>query len=88
MLAAGMLAITGRIQREGEVVHLIGRRISDMSGELAAICEKDTVFPLPHGRGDELRRGSPGIDSRDRTPLGMRARDLYEPDRRIEALRI
>ncbi|MDE2517319.1 MAG: error-prone DNA polymerase [Rhodospirillales bacterium] len=37
VLGAHMLAVRGRIQREGEVVHLIAQRLEDYSAALAAI---------------------------------------------------
>lgn len=51
VLSAGMIAVSGRIQREGEVVHLVARKISDLSAELASIGEREGSFPLPHARG-------------------------------------
>src|SRR5215470_2822591 len=57
ILSAGMMAVYGRIQREGEVVHLVAHRLSDMSPELANVGDRDAAFPLPHGRGDELHHG-------------------------------
>ncbi len=40
----------------------------------------DTRFPLPQGRGDELRQGAPAPDPRDKgkTP---KPRDIYEKQR-------
>ena len=73
ILAARMLAVQGRIQREGEVVHLIEQRLQDLSGMLASVGERDTAFPLPHGRGDEFHHGSPAM-SRAFTPLAGRSR--------------
>ena len=35
ILAARMLGVKGRVQREGEVVHLIAHRLTDLSAELA-----------------------------------------------------
>ena len=54
ILSAGMMAIHGRIQREGDVVHLVAHRVSDLSNALASIGSRDATFPLPHGRGDEV----------------------------------
>ena len=65
ILSAGMMAVHGRIQREGEVVHLVAHRVSDLSNALASVGHRDTTFPLPHGRGDQLRHGSPGLDPRE-----------------------
>ena len=72
ILAARMLAVQGRIQREGEVVHLIAQRLHDLSGMLASVGERDAAFPLPHGRGDEFHHGSPGHDPRDHPPAGVK----------------
>jgi error-prone DNA polymerase len=61
ILAAGMIAVQGRVQREGEVVHLVANHLTDLSAELAGVGDRDDGFPLPHGRGDEFHHGSPGI---------------------------
>lgn len=53
-----MIAAAGRIQREGEVVHLVAHQIMDLSRELTSVGEPERAFPLPHGRGDEFRHGS------------------------------
>jgi error-prone DNA polymerase len=37
ILSASMLTVRGRVQREGEVVHLIAHRLTDFSGALANI---------------------------------------------------
>jgi error-prone DNA polymerase len=36
ILSAGMIAVHGRVQREGEVVHLIARHLTDLSLALVA----------------------------------------------------
>ncbi|CAN2536479.1 Error-prone+DNA+polymerase [Methylocapsa aurea] len=66
ILSAGMMAAYGRVQREGDVVHLVTQRITDVSADLASVGRRDETFPLPHGRGDQLRsRGSIRVISRD-----------------------
>jgi error-prone DNA polymerase len=64
VLSAGMLTVRGRIQREGEVVHLVAQQLTELSGDLASVGERDTSFPLPHGRGDNFHHGSPTPDPR------------------------
>src|SRR6185312_483366 len=64
VLSAGMIGVYGRIQREGDVVHLVAHRLIDQSADLASVGNRDTAFPLPHGRGDEFHHGSPGLDPR------------------------
>ncbi|WP_245437271.1 hypothetical protein [Mesorhizobium helmanticense] len=55
-----MLGVKGKIQREGEVVHLVARQLSDLSADLASVGDRENAFPLPHGRGDQIRDGSFG----------------------------
>jgi len=88
ILTAGMLAVRGRIQREGEVVHLVAHKLTDLSDELAAIGRKEEEFPLPHGRGDEAHSGGHGPDQRKLPPKGLRTRDIYVPDLHINSLRV
>ena len=65
----------------------MAERLSDLSAELASVGSRDTAFPLPHGRGDEFRQGSPGPESRER-PTRPKPRDIYVPDRHIDAIRV
>ena len=56
---------------------------SDLSG----LADRDEAFKLPTGRGDEFAHGAPGSpDSRERAV--MKAREIYEPDRLIERLKV
>ncbi|MCA2376307.1 error-prone DNA polymerase [Agrobacterium sp. 22-211-1] len=64
VLSAGMVGIYGKIQREGEVVHLVAHRLTDLSEALASVGERNHAFPLPHGRGDEFHHGMPPDDHR------------------------
>ena len=69
VLSAGMMAVRGKIQREGAVVHLVAHHLTDLSEELASVGERDGSFPLPHGRGDQVRDGgSFSPDQRDLPP--------------------
>jgi error-prone DNA polymerase len=61
ILSAKMMTIHGRIQREGEVVHLVAHWVTDLSSALASVGDRDVTFPLPHGRGDELYHDSPSL---------------------------
>lgn len=88
ILAAGMIAVQGRIQREGEVVHLVANHLTDLSADLAGVGERDDGFPLPHGRGDEFHHGSFGIDPRSLPPKGPKPRDIYVPDLHIDSIRV
>ncbi len=55
-----MIAINGRIQREGDVVHLVAQQLFDLSGDLSGLADRDTTFRRPTGRGDEFAHGTPG----------------------------
>jgi error-prone DNA polymerase len=85
ILTANMLGVEGRVQREGQVVHIVADKLIDFSSRLSSISEQEAPFRLPHGRGDEFHHGSGGTDSRDRPP---RARDIYIPDLHIDTLKL
>jgi len=88
ILSAGMLGVRGRIQREGEVVHLVAQRLTDLSAELSGVGQLHRPFPLPHGRGDEFHHGSPTPDPRDLPPKGLRTRDIYIPDLHLDTIKV
>ena len=64
ILSAGMIACRGRVQREGDVIHVVSEHMIDLSDLLSSIGDRDEPFPLPHGRGDEAKHGG-GPDSRE-----------------------
>lgn len=88
ILSAGMLAVDGRIQREGEVVHIVACRLHDLSNALASVADRDAAFPVPHRRGDEFHHAVPGRDPRDLPPGAIKPRDLYTPDLSRRAIRV
>ena len=79
VLGAGMLAVKGRVQREGEVVHVIAHELTDLSALLRSVGDRDAPFVVPHGRGDQVTHGG-GPDPRE--TLGRKPRDIYIPDLR------
>ena len=81
-----LLAVEGRVQREGLVVHIVADKLIDLSHELAGIGETEEEFLLPHGRGDEFHHGGGGTDSRDRQP--RKVRDIYVRDLHIDPLKL
>jgi error-prone DNA polymerase len=56
ILSASMIAVQGRLQREGLVTHIIARELTDLSPLLHSVGTRGN-FPLPHGRGDEAKHG-------------------------------
>ncbi|MBY3544725.1 error-prone DNA polymerase, partial [Rhizobium laguerreae] len=87
VLGSSMMAINGRIQREGEVVHLVAQQLFDLSGDLTGLADRDEEFKLPAGRGDEFARAG-GPDPRDKPKPVVAARDMFVPDLHIDTLKV
>jgi error-prone DNA polymerase len=87
ILSSSMLGCRGKVQREGEVIHLVAEHLIDLSVELRRIGELEGSFNLPTGRGDQVTHsGRP--DQRERTGFHRNARDIYIPDLRLETLKV
>jgi error-prone DNA polymerase len=84
ILSSGMMAVYGRVQREGEAVHLIAHRLTDLSAELATVGDRDGAFP-PQSRGDQAKTGG-GPNARE--TLGRNAREIYVSDHRTETITV
>ena len=52
-----MMAVHGRIQSEGKVVHLVAHRLTDLSAELASIGDRDIVTPASRGHDSQIEFG-------------------------------
>ena len=85
VLSAGMIACHGKVQREGDVIHVVTDRLEDLSDLLRSVGDRDEPFPLTHGRGDGATH--PGAtDKRDGPgagPGGRPVRDIYVRDLRL-----
>jgi error-prone DNA polymerase len=87
VLAAGMLGCVGRVQREGEVIHVVAERLLDLTDLLRGVADygssaRDDAFPLRTGRGDEAKHGG-APDPREGPRKGgprPAPRDIYPPD--------
>jgi error-prone DNA polymerase len=86
ILSSSMLGCRGKVQREGEVIHLVVEHLIDLSAELRRIGELEGTFNLPTGRGDQATH-SGGPDQRERG-LNRNTRDIYIPDLRLETLKV
>ncbi len=75
ILAAGMIACHGKLQREAGVTHIIVDRLTDLSDMLRSVGDRDGDFPLRTGRGDEAKHGG-APDARQ----VAKVRDIYVPD--------
>ena len=81
VLSASLMGVEGRVQREGDVVHVIVYKLLDLSDELRAVGRQGCPFSLPRGRGDGATHGG-GPDARGPpAPKGRaKPRDIYIPD--------
>jgi error-prone DNA polymerase len=81
VLSATMLGCLGRVQREGDVIHVVAEKLVDLSALLRGVGTQDDAFPLRTefslrtGRGDEAKHGG-SPDQRESKP---RIRDIYPP---------
>jgi error-prone DNA polymerase len=72
VMSASMIAMRGRLQKEGEVIHIICDRITDHDPLLRSVGRSD--LPIAPGRGDGARSGG-GPDSRE-PGLRIRSHDF------------
>ena len=73
IMSASMIAMRGRLQKEGEVIHIICDRIIDHDALLRSVGRSDpSIAP---GRGDGARNGG-GPDSRE-PGLSIRSHDFH-----------
>jgi error-prone DNA polymerase len=81
ILTASTLLVRGRVQREGQVVHVVAHEILDRSGLLAAVASRDVGDSFHRtGRGDGARHGG-GPDRGEGDTRRIHApRDIYSPD--------
>jgi len=82
VLAAGMLSCRGRVQREGEVIHVVAHRLADLSQLLKSVGDLDGPFPSRMSRADVFKGGPGGPDPREAKALGLKPRDILIPDLR------
>jgi error-prone DNA polymerase len=62
LFGSTMMLVTGYIQREGEVVHLIARYLADLPPLLATVGCRDIALRAPRQPGDEIRNGGRNLD--------------------------
>jgi error-prone DNA polymerase len=73
VLAGAMIEIEGRLQREGQVIHIVADRIADLTAMLGQVGAMD--FPHRPGPADAARHG--GHDPREHPPIRIRSRDFH-----------
>jgi error-prone DNA polymerase len=80
-----MMAVYGRVQREGDVVHLVAHRLTDLTGDLASIGECGATPQMPALHSEHVK---PDAHPASRDLLGSRTRDIFIPDLHIDQLKI
>lgn len=63
ILGAKLLGVDGEVQREGIVIHVVAKRLVDLTPLLSRLTEPDVDFANALARADEVTR--PGRDMRD-----------------------
>ena len=62
VMGARLMLIKGRVQKQGDIIHVIARKIEDRTHWLADLTEDGTPFKASTARTDEVRK--PGLDPR------------------------
>ena len=85
VLGSSMIGVRGRVQREGEVIHVVAQRLEDMSGLLASVGERADLASVYRVSPADVAKHGMGPDPRDPAgrPLGRAPRDIYIPDLRL-----
>jgi error-prone DNA polymerase len=83
ILSAGMIACRGRLQREGQVMHVVAEHLTDLTPMLRSVGTRGGEIPWRTGRGDEAKHGG-SPDARD----GVKPRDIFVPDLRSKGITV
>jgi error-prone DNA polymerase len=76
VLAGRLLRVTGRVQRDGAVVHVVAERIEDVSHLLDRLTDMPLTPPLAHA--DEVRRPQPEGSRPQASNAATRAKGLIQ----------
>jgi error-prone DNA polymerase len=82
VLGAQLMAVRGKVQKEGLVIHVVAERMEDRSDLLRRLGEIDQPFESPVARADRLK---PGRGSRASGPRRKRAGDPLADDIPLQA---
>jgi error-prone DNA polymerase len=64
VLSASMLECRGRVQREGDVIHVVAEELEDLSSLLRSVGGRQQPFPVQRGTGDGVTHQN-GPDPRE-----------------------
>ena len=87
VLSASMLGCRGRVQREGDVIHLVAEQLEDFSELLRSVGNRQQAFPVPHGRGDGVTHQN-GPDPHEVNGAAAASRKAAGPMGRHDDLRV
>jgi error-prone DNA polymerase len=75
VLTASMLACRGKLQREGEVIHVIADQLTDLSPLLRSVGQRDADFPVHYTSADHFKHPA-GPDPREAKGIKVATRDF------------
>ncbi|GER08798.1 hypothetical protein JCM17843_31080 [Kordiimonadales bacterium JCM 17843] len=73
IMGARLLKVKGRIEREGDIVHLVAHRMDDCSDQLLLLSESPDMLDVPICKADEIKYGSADPIEGDLHPSRLRA---------------
>ncbi|MGE4012352.1 MAG: error-prone DNA polymerase, partial [Alphaproteobacteria bacterium] len=79
VLTGRLVKVTGQLQREGLVTHIVAHRLFDLSDHLDGLSAIDAPFDNALARADEVAR--PGRDHRDKAVRRAPSLDVMYPSR-------
>jgi error-prone DNA polymerase len=74
VMGARLMLIRGRVQRTGDIVHVVAASVEDQSAWLALLTEEGTLLRNPLARADEVAR--PGPDPHQQQPPARHPRQV------------
>jgi error-prone DNA polymerase len=87
VMGSRLLGVYGQVQREGDVIHVIAKRLTDLSPMLSKLGERSAPFPGRLGRGDGAQHGG-GPDPRAGKPAPPAPRDIYIPPLHLDEINV
>lgn len=84
VLGSGMIGVKGRVQREGDVVHIVARELIDMSTELASVGSREAGPLLLNRQGNEARHRSPAPEP----PGPAKPPTMFDPYGYVDEIRV
>jgi error-prone DNA polymerase len=75
VLTASMLSCHGKVQREGEVIHVVAAHLADLSALLRSVGQRNDDFPLRFTNADHFKNPA-GPDPRETKGIKVATRDF------------